>query len=113
MPAPLRVLAAVLACFALSLPLAGCGPAEQKYETSATPAPVPTAEDNVRTWLEGVAASGELDSGADSVKELLSTLSGPNQAELSQKMDAMMKLNDQNQIKARANEMLKLLPPKG
>lgn len=92
----------------LSLVSAGCGQVEQQYSQQEVQTITPA--DNVRSWLTGLTSTGELDSGADSIREVVATLDLPEQAKLSQEFDSLLKLRNPGQIKAKANEMLKLLP---
>lgn len=87
---------------------AGCGEVKQEYSQQEIQVISPT--DNVRSWLQGLSSSGELDSGADSIRDVLGTLDVPEQAKLSQEYESLLKLRNPGRIRAKANDMLKLLP---
>jgi hypothetical protein len=99
-----------LTCLSLGLLLAGCGTVQQEYSQQPIER-VPPVE-QVRGWLEGIAQTGEMDSGLEWAKEKLQSLDVPNKDRLVQEMTRLSALRDPRQVTAKAKEMLKLLPPK-
>jgi hypothetical protein len=96
------LLAATLPCTPLLL--TGCPGDPAVTSQSVTPAAPPA----VKQMLEGVAQSGELGSGAQSIREELEKLkaSDASKAEgLLKDLDALEKLTDPNQIKSSAKAM--------
>lgn len=89
----------------------GCGGSgEQKY--AEQPIVEVKAVDNVRAWLQGVADSGELDSGADTIKDTIQQMKteGANVDQLLKDADELIAMKAHNQIKAKAKAMLDSLP---
>lgn len=97
-------------CFSFTLLLAGCGARQQAYSEQPI-VKVPPVE-QVRGWLEGIAQTGEMDSGLDWAKEKIQALDVPNKDRLTQEMNRLSALRDRRQVSGKAKEMLKLLPPK-
>jgi PBP1b-binding outer membrane lipoprotein LpoB len=97
-------------CLLLVLLLAGCGAGRQEY--SKQPVVKVSPVEQVRGWLEGIAQTGEMDSGLEWAKEKLQSLDVPNKDRLIQEMNKLLTLRDRRQVSAKAKDMLKLLPPK-
>ncbi len=94
--------------------VAGCGSPEQEYVQPQATVEV-KASDNVRTWLQGVAESGQLDSGASVIKDDIEKLraegvDGATVDELLQDADELIGMSQSSQITAKANDMLGKLP---
>lgn len=90
---------------------AGCGSGQQTY--SNQPIKDVTVTENVRNWLNGVAESGQLDSGATVMRGEIEKL----RADTTIKVDDLLKGYDElmsskspQQRKAKAQELIKLLP---
>ena len=72
-----------------------------------------TPAQQVRQWLQGVAESGQLDSGAEVIKDMIEQMreSGTtNVDELLTDADELIKMKGTSQIKAKANEILGKIP---
>lgn len=94
----------------LSLVL-GCGDGRETHFEEGTI--VTTHTQNVRTWLEGVSQSGQLDSGAMLMKDEVAQMKSEgvdNVDELSSDLDALLAAKGAAQVKAKAKSMLAKLP---
>jgi hypothetical protein len=78
----------------------GCG-GDKPIEV--TPPPPPPAAENAKTVLQEIAQTGQVGSGAMQLRENLEEL---NQPALLADMDALERMSDPDQIKAKASEML-------
>ena len=110
MPRTFGRLAPVLALFAMLA--AGCGESRETHFEEGTI--VPTHTEIVRGWLEGVAQSGQLDSGAATMKDEIQALSEEGvttTAELLADYEELSKGGSPAKVKAKAQEMLTKLPP--
>lgn len=92
------------ATFALAmLSFVGCGPASVTSEP-VTPAPPPAA----KAMLTELASSGELGSGAESIRAALEELKATDAAkgeDLLKDMDQLEKMTDPSKVKAKAKAM--------
>lgn len=91
--------------------LLGCGDGRETHYDEGTI--VSTHTQNVRTWLEGVAQSGQLDSGAMLMKDevaQMKTEGVDNVDEISSDLDALLNTKGAAQIKAKAKALLAKLP---
>ncbi len=89
----------------------GCGTADQTFVT--TPAVVPTAADNLRQTLQGLAESGQTDSGTELLKgevEKLRGTAGVDADALLKDVDFLLSGKPASQVQAKAKEMLGKLP---
>ena len=81
--------------------LVGCGAPAEQVEKVAPAGPPPA-----KAMLEGVAASGELGSGAQEIRSALDKESDPAKKEaLLKDMDALEKAATPDEVKAKAKEM--------
>lgn len=76
--------------------IVGCG-------ETVTPPPTPPAAESAKTVLQEIAQSGQVGSGAMTLRENLEEL---NKQALVTDLDALEGMSDPAQIKAKANEML-------
>lgn len=88
---------------------AGCGGSgEQSY--SEQEVKTPSASEQLRAWLQSVAESGQLDSGAEVMKDKVNALEVPNKSEIAQEYEKLLGMKSPAQIKTQANKMLGMLP---
>ena len=90
----------------------GCGDGRETHFDEGTI--VATHTENVRGWLEGLANSGQLDSGADIMRDEITAMKDEgvtNTDALLADFDQLVKMQSPAAIKAKAAEMLKKLPP--
>lgn len=95
-----------------ALLVVGCGDGRETHFDEGTI--VPTHTENVRGWLEGVAQSGQLDSGADVMRDEITGMKeegAANADALLADFDQLVKTQAPAGVKAKATEMLKKLPP--
>lgn len=100
-------------CFPLLGLALGCGSAEQQYaQPEGGTVAAPTATETVRSWLEGIAESGVLDSGSIVLKENIERMKaeGANVDALTKSADELLAMHDAGRIKAKAKEMIAELP---
>ena len=95
----------LLFVFAMSF---GCGSEEQGYE-EPTKAVVVSPSQSVKTWLDGVAQSDQLDSGSmvllDQIDQMKAA-GAANADELKQDAEELLKLKNPAKIKSKAKEMV-------
>jgi len=95
------------------LMLSGCGGGSvNDYELPAG-TDAPTATENVRTWLEGVAKSGELDSGISVMHEEADKLKADGVAaadEIAAGLKELESASSSSAIKSKAKSLLDKLP---
>jgi len=91
---------------------AGCGDGRETHFDEGTI--VATHTENVRSWLQGVAQSGQLDSGADIMRDEIAGMKeeGVESADaLLVDFEQLMQARGAAALKAKAADMLKKLPP--
>ena len=84
--------------------LVGCGPKETTEQVEE-----PASQDQVKSALENVVETGEVDSGLMTAREQLEAMQATDAAkaeELLKDLDALESLRDPAQIKAKAKEMV-------
>lgn len=84
--------------------LLGCGPQETTQRVEE-----PSGQDQVKSALENVAESGQIDSGLMIVRDELEAMKATDAAkaeELLSDLDALQALTDPAQAKAKAQEMI-------
>ena len=99
-------------CAAVGLAATGCGDGRETHFDEGTI--VTTHTDNVRTWLEGVAQSGQLDSGADIMRDEITGMKEEGFATtdaLLADFDQLKQAKGPGAVKAKATEMLGKMPP--
>lgn len=104
-----RGLPLILVLFALNA--SGCGASDQKFDS--TPQVIPTAADNLRQTLQGLAESGQTDSGTELLKgevEKLRGTTGVDADSLLKDVDFLLSGKPAPQVQAKAKEMLGKLP---
>lgn len=90
---------------------AGCGSGQQTY--SKQPIKDVTVAENVRNWLNGVATSGQLDSGATIMRGEIEKLRADTTVKVDDLLkgyDDLMAAKSPQQRKTKAQELIKLLP---
>ena len=90
----------------------GCGGGAVSDHKPPTSTNVPTAKEEVASWLKGVAESGEIDSGAELMKAAVDKLkqAGVKNVDAIQKdMTALISTKESSAIKTKANALLKKL----
>ncbi|MEZ6064643.1 MAG: hypothetical protein R3B90_02795 [Planctomycetaceae bacterium] len=88
--------------------LAGCGSGEQQYSEQEMVTTTPA--DEAKAWLNGVKSSGELDSGAELMKETFAKVDSPNKDQLVKGLEEMINsAGNPSVVKKKATELLKLL----
>lgn len=92
--------------------ISGCGKGgEQAIEKDSTT--IPTPVENVRSALKTVADTGEFNSGTELIKDDLEKLRGTAGVDvdaLQKDLEALLKTQGANQIRAKANQMIAKLP---
>lgn len=95
-------------CAVLMLGLVGCGGGTvSDYQLPQT-TNVPTAKENVKTWLTGVAEAGELDSGAEIMGEQFDKLAQEG-VDLKEDFEKLKSTKGSSAIKSLAQSMLSKL----
>lgn len=108
----MRALCGRIAPAIFVLSVVGCGGSSQEQDISGTV--VTTHTQNVRSWLEGVAQSGQLDSGAMLMKDEIAQLKGEGVEkadELQKDLDELLNMKNPAQIRSKASAMAAKLPP--
>lgn len=101
---------AVVCSGLMLLALAGCGEENPNFQGTK----VPTNTEVVRSWLEGVAQRGQLDSGAEVMGEQIAGLKKEGVAKadaLAAAFEELKQARSPSAIRSQAQEMLKMLPP--
>ena len=96
-------LAAILPVFT------GCTDARVDQYDLPSGTKVPTAKETVRGWLQGLAESGELDSGAEIMGEKVNELAKEG-VDIKADFDELMKTASGPALKEKASELLKKIP---
>jgi hypothetical protein len=107
---PAIALTLAASCFALL----GCGAHEQEYSDVEVVTQTPTQQ--ARQWLQGVAQTGQLDSGVETIKDTIGQMreagvDGATVDALLKDAEQLAALTAPQQIRTKAQQLLSKLPP--